>query len=144
MSDGLNRVILMGNLGADPELRHAPNGTPILSLRLATNESFVDKNKTVQERTEWHQVVVFGPRAEALSKLLGRGSNVLVEGGLRSSSYEKDGQKRWKTEVVAREVCLAGRRAAATTLDDAASANGLRRPSPRPAARAPALEELPF
>ena len=102
MSDGLNRVILMGNLGADPELRHAANGTPVLNLRLATNESWLDRDKKVQERTEWHTVVVFGARAEALSRILSKGSSVVVEGGLRTSSYDKDGQKHWRTEVVAR------------------------------------------
>jgi single-strand DNA-binding protein len=108
MSDGMNRVILMGNLGADPELRFAGTGTAVLQFRMATNESYVDRNREVQERTEWHSVVVFGPRAEGLSRVLVKGSGVLIEGTLRTSSYEKDGQKRYKTEVHARELCLTG------------------------------------
>jgi single-strand DNA-binding protein len=110
MSDGMNKVILLGNLGADPELRYTPTGVAVLSIRLATNESWRDKNKEVQERTEWHTVIVWGARAEALSRILNKGSSVLIEGGLRTSSYEKDGQTRYKTEVHAREVLFTGRR----------------------------------
>jgi single-strand DNA-binding protein len=112
MSDGMNKVILFGNLGSDPELRYTANGTAVLSLRIATNESFLDKNKEVQERTEWHTVVVWGTRAEALARTLTKGTGLLVEGGLRTSSYEKEGVKRYRTEVHAREICLSGRRAA--------------------------------
>jgi single-strand DNA-binding protein len=145
----MNKVILLGNLGADPELRYTANGQPVLHLRLATNESWLDKNKESQERTEWHTVVVWGPRGEALSKILTKGSSVLVEGGLRTSSYDKDGIKRYKTEIVARDVFLTGRRGTApsTTVDDgvlhaapAALANGK-----NGAAKAILqLDELPF
>jgi single-strand DNA-binding protein len=109
MSDGLNRVVLLGRLGADPELRVATGGLSILCIRLATNETFLDKNKDPQSRTEWHDVVVFGPRADALVKLLAKGDGLLVEGSLRTHSYEKDGVKRWRTEVIARDVCFAGK-----------------------------------
>ena len=113
MSDGMNKVMLLGNLGADPELRFTPTGTAVLNLRLATNESWLDKEGKKQERTEWHSVVVWGNRAEALAKILTKGACVLVEGGLRSSSYEgKDGVKRYKTEVFARDICLTPKRAA--------------------------------
>ncbi len=112
MSDGMNKVILLGNLGADPELRRTADGSPVLSMRVATNESWLDKEKVVKERTDWHTVTLFGARAEGLSKLLVKGSCVLVEGGLRTSSYEKEGQKRWKTEILAREVFLTQRRSA--------------------------------
>lgn len=110
MSDGMNRVTLLGNLGADPDLRYTPTGVAVLSMRLATSESWRDKNKELQERTEWHSVVVFGNRAEGLARVLRKGSGVLVEGGLRTSSYEKDGQVRSRTEVHAREVIFTGRR----------------------------------
>lgn len=110
MSDGLNRVILLGNIGADPDLRYSPAGLPVLTMRVATNESYVDRNKEVQQRTDWHSVVLFGSRAEALARVLGKGSCVLVEGGLRTTSYEKDGVKRFKTEVHAREICITNRR----------------------------------
>lgn len=108
MSDGMNRVVLLGNLGADPELRFAGNGTAILNFRMATNESYMDRNREVRERTEWHTVVLFGARADGLSRILTKGSCVLVEGTLRTSKYEKDGQTRYKTEVHAREICLTG------------------------------------
>lgn len=110
MSDGMNKVILLGNVGANPELRYTTAGVPVLSLRLATNESYLDKNKEPQGRTEWHTVVVWGARAEGLARVLTRGAGVLVEGTLRTSSYEKDGQKRYRTEVHAREICFAGKR----------------------------------
>jgi single-strand DNA-binding protein len=112
MSDGMNRVMLLGNLGADPDLRYTAAGSAVLSLRLATNESWVDKNKEPQERTEWHTVVIWGSRAEGLARILNKGSGVLVEGTLRTSTYEKDGQKRYRTEIHAREICLTGKRAA--------------------------------
>ncbi len=109
MADGLNRVMLLGNLGADPELRMTPSGQAVLKLRLATSESYLDRNKVRQERTEWHSVVVWGKRAEGLNKILSKGSRVFVEGGLRTSSYDdREGHKRYKTEVVANNILLAG------------------------------------
>lgn len=136
MSEGLNRVILLGHLGADPDLRYTATGTAVLNLRMATNESFVDRNKETQERTDWHQVVVWGARAEGLSKILMKGTCLLVEGGLRTSSYEKDGTKRYKTEIHAREICLAGRRPAAVAHDFTEESFG--RASPLPMERAAA------
>lgn len=108
MGDGMNKVVLLGNLGAEPELKYTHNGTPILTFRLATNESFLDRNRELTERTEWHNVVIFGARAEALSRHLRKGICVAVEGSIRTSSYEKDGQKRYKTDVHARELCFTG------------------------------------
>jgi single-strand DNA-binding protein len=109
MAEGLNRVMLLGNLGADPELRMTPSGQAVLKLRLATSETYLDRNRVRQERTEWHSVVVWGKRAEALSKILSKGSRLFVEGGLRTSSYDdKDGNKRYRTEVVASNIILSG------------------------------------
>jgi single-strand DNA-binding protein len=109
MSDGLNKVILYGNLGAEPDLRLTAKGLPVLSFRMATTEVYYDKEGSKQERTEWHSVTVFGKRAEALAKILGKGSRVLVEGRIHNSSYEKDGQKRTRSEVVASDLFLAPR-----------------------------------
>lgn len=109
MAEGLNRVILLGNLGADPELRMTNGGTAVLNIRLATSESYLDRNKQRQERTEWHRVVIWGRRAEALGKILTKGDRVLIEGSLRTSSYEdKDGNKKYTTEIVANNVVLSG------------------------------------
>ncbi|MBK7586458.1 MAG: single-stranded DNA-binding protein [Myxococcales bacterium] len=109
MAEGLNRVFLLGNLGADPELKVTSSGQAVLKMRLATSETYLDKNRVRQERTEWHNVVVWGKRAEALGKFLTKGSRLMVEGGLRTSSYEdREGHKRYRTEIVANNIILSG------------------------------------
>jgi single-strand DNA-binding protein len=111
MAEGLNRVMLLGNLGADPELRFTQGGQAVLNMRLATTETYLDKNKVRQERTDWHNVVVWGKRGEALAKILAKGSSVFIEGSLRTSSYDdREGNKRYKTEVIANNVLLTGGR----------------------------------
>jgi single-strand DNA-binding protein len=110
MAEGLNRVMLLGNLGADPELRMTSGGQAVLKLRLATSETYMDKNRTRQERTEWHNVVIWGKRAEALAKILTKGTRIFVEGGLRTSSYDdRDGNKKYRTEIVCSNILLQGR-----------------------------------
>lgn len=107
--EGLNKVFLYGNLGADPELRvTAGGGQSLLKLRVATTESYADKTGARQERTEWHWVILWGRRGEALSKFLKKGERVFIEGSLRTSSYEKDGEKRYSTEIVASNIILGG------------------------------------
>lgn len=108
MSNGLNKVMLMGNLGADPELKSLNGGQSVLKLNLATTESFKDKNNAWKERTEWHRVTVWGKRAEALAGILSKGATVFVEGSLHTSSYEKNGEKRYSTEINAQNIILAG------------------------------------
>jgi single-strand DNA-binding protein len=111
MADGLNRVMLLGNLGADPELRFTQGGQAVLNMRLATTESYLDKDKVRRERTDWHNVVVWGKRGEALAKILTKGSSVFIEGSLRTSSYDnKEGQKVYKTEINANNILLTGSR----------------------------------
>jgi single-strand DNA-binding protein len=112
MAEGLNRVILIGNLGQDPELRYTQSQQGVMSLRMATTESFFDSNsKERKERTEWHTVVVWGKRAEALNKILSKGSRICVEGRLQTRSWEdKQGSKRYSTEVVATNIVLLGGR----------------------------------
>lgn len=105
----MNKATLFGNLGADPELRMTPGGQAVMKLRLATTETYLDKNQTRQERTEWHQVTVWGKRAEGLSKILNKGDRILIEGRISTTSYEKDGEKRYRTEVVAQQVYLGGK-----------------------------------
>ena len=109
MKEGLNRVMLLGHLGQDPELRMTPSGQAVLNMRLATTESYLDRNKVRQERTEWHSIALWGKRAEALSKYLTKGTGLFIEGGLRTRSYEdRDGNKRYRTEVVATNVIFVG------------------------------------
>jgi len=110
MAEGLNRAMLLGNLGQDPELRVTPGGSAVLKLSLATSETYLDKNQVRQERTEWHRVAVWGRRGEALAKFLKKGDKMFVEGRIQTSSYEKNGEKRYSTEIVATNVLLCGSR----------------------------------
>ena len=127
MAEGLNRVLLLGNLGADPELRVTPGGQAVLKLRLATNESYLDKNQVRQERTEWHRVTVWGRRAEALGKILQKGDSLFVEGRLQTSSYEKNGEKRYSTDIIASNIILSGGRGRG---EGAGAGGGSSRPRP--------------
>src|SRR6185295_7513166 len=136
MAEGLNKVLLLGNLGADPELKVTQGGQAILKLRLATTESYLDRNNTRQERTEWHSVTLWGKRGEALAKFLQKGERIFVEGRIQTSSYEKDGEKRYRTEVVANNIILAGRGKGGSAGDDAGGGGYERRP-PRDSGRAP-------
>jgi len=108
MAEGLNRVMLLGNLGADPELRTTPGGQAILKLRLATTETYLDRQNVRQERTEWHRVTVWGKRGEALGKFLTKGDRIFVEGRIQTSSYEKNGEKRYSTDIIANNIILSG------------------------------------
>ncbi len=110
MADGLNKVMLIGNLGADPELKYTQGNQAVLKLRLATTESFQSKNSPErQSRTEWHTVVVWGKRAEALNKILSKGRTIYVEGRIQSRQWEdQNGQKRSAVDIVANEILLLG------------------------------------
>jgi single-strand DNA-binding protein len=110
MAEGLNKVMLLGNLGQDPELKMIAGGQAVLNLRLATTETYLDKNNTRQERTDWHTVTVWGKRAEGLAKILAKGSQIFVEGRIQTRSYEKNGEKRYATDIVANNIILTGRR----------------------------------
>lgn len=103
MSRGVNKVILIGNLGADPEGRVMPSGNSLTSLSIATSESWTDRNTNQrQERTEWHRVVLFNRLAEVAAQYLKKGSKVYVEGSLRTRKWQaQDGSDRYSTEIVA-------------------------------------------
>jgi single-strand DNA-binding protein len=109
MAGGVNRVILIGNLGANPELKYLPSGQAVCEMRLATSESYTDKQGQRQERTEWHRVVVWGKTAENCAKYLEKGRQCYVEGRLQTRSWDdKEGNKRYTTEIVANQVTFLG------------------------------------
>lgn len=110
MARGVNKVILVGNLGADPEVRHLESGTAVASISVATSEQWNDKQTgEKQERTEWHRVVFFGKLAEVVGEYLHKGKQVYIEGSLRTRKWQdQDGNDRWTTEVVAREMQMVG------------------------------------
>lgn len=105
MARGVNKVILVGNLGADPETRYLPSGGAVTNIRIATSEIWKDKQTGQnQERTEWHRVVFFNRLAEIAAEYLKKGSKVYIEGSLRTRQWEQDGVKRFATEIVANEM----------------------------------------
>lgn len=112
MARGINKVILVGHLGKDPEVRYAPSGQAIANVTLATSEQWKDKNTgEKQERTEWHRVVFFSRLAEIAGEYLKKGSQVYVEGRLQTRKWQdKDGQDRYTTEIVANEMQMLGGR----------------------------------
>ena len=107
--EGLNKVMLIGNLGQDPELSYTQGGTARMRLRLATTERFLSRSGERQERTEWHNVILWGKRAEALNKFLSKGQTIYVEGTIQYRTWEgKDGQKHYATDIRANELLLLG------------------------------------
>lgn len=112
MARGVNKVILVGNCGSDPDMRQMPNGGAVTNITLATSETWKDKNSGQnQERTEWHRVVFFNRLAEIAGEYLKKGSQVYVEGSLRTRKWQdKDGQDRYTTEIVAEEMQMLGGR----------------------------------
>jgi single-strand DNA-binding protein len=105
----VNKVILVGNLGKDPEVRFTPSGRAVATFRLATTDSWMDQESGRQERTEWHNVVVWGKQAESCGQYLAKGRQVYIEGSIRSRSYDdKEGNKRYITEIVAQRVQFLG------------------------------------
>jgi single-strand DNA-binding protein len=120
MAGGVNKVILIGNLGADPEVRFTPGGQPVANFRIATSESWTDKGGQKQERTEWHRIVVWGKLAELCGEYLGKGRQCYVEGRLQTREWtDKENRKNYTTEVVANQVVFLGGR-------DPAAAGGSR------------------
>ncbi len=104
-SRGVNKVILVGNLGADPETRYMPSGNAVTNVRMATSQSWRDRETGQQnERTEWHRVVFFNRLAEIAGEYLRKGSKIYVEGSLRTRQWEREGQKHYSTEIVGDEM----------------------------------------
>jgi single-strand DNA-binding protein len=107
---GINKVILVGNLGADPEVRYTASGTAVARFNLATTERFKDREDNWQDRTEWHRIVAWRKLAEICGQYLSKGSQVYIEGKIRSSTWEKDGVKRYTYEIWADTMQMLGAR----------------------------------
>lgn len=127
----VNKVILIGNLGRDPEIRYMPSGDALATLSVATTDSWKDKSGEKQERTEWHRVSMFGRLAEIAGEYLKKGSQVYIEGRIQTRKYtDKDGVEKYSTEIVANEMKMLGGRSASGGMAEMDSAP---RASPRPA-----------
>jgi len=131
MARGINKVILIGNLGADPEVKYTGGGSAVANLRIATTESWKDRNTGEQvDRTEWHNIVLFGRTAEIAGEYLRKGSQIYIEGRLQTRKWQdKEGQDRYTTEVVGNDLQMLGGRAGGGGDFDAPAATR----SPRPA-----------
>jgi len=133
MARGVNKVILVGNLGQDPEVKYMPSGGAVCSVSLATTDSWKDKSSGErQERTEWHRVVFFNRLAEITGEYLRKGSQVYVEGRLQTRKWQdKEGQDRYMTEIVANDMqMLGGRGGGGSGFDDSSSSAGASSGSP--------------
>jgi single-strand DNA-binding protein len=151
----VNKVILIGNLGKDPEVKYTPSGAPVAKLTLATNERYKNKSGEWQERTEWHNVVLWQRLAEIAGEYLKKGGKVYIEGRLQTRSWDdkQTNQKRYMTEVVAHDLVLLGGRGegagdfAGSSRSAAAGGNNFdqREPEPTPAGSTPISDEdIPF
>jgi single-strand DNA-binding protein len=134
----VNKVILLGNLGKDPEVKYTPSGAPVAKLTLATNERYKDKGGEWQDRTEWHNIVLWQRLAEIAGEYLKKGSKVYIEGRLQTRSWDdkQTNQKRYMTEIVASDLVLLGSRGEAGDQAGARGGNNFdqRTPEPEPAA----------
>ena len=147
MARGINKVILVGNLGADPETRAMPSGMTVCNLRIATTESWKDRQSgEQQERTEWHRVALFGRLGEIAGEYLHKGSQVYIEGSLRTRKWQdKQGQERYTTEIIASDMQMLGGRGGGMAAPSGAPEAGRERAAPaelpEPAAGASAERE---
>lgn len=137
MARGVNKVILVGNLGADPEIRYMPSGGAVANIRIATSESWKDKQTgEQQERTEWHRITFYNRLAEIVGEYLKKGSQIYVEGRLRTRTYEKEGQTHYSTEIIADNMQMLGSRGGSGGAERGAAAAS--RDEPEPSAAPPA------
>ena len=131
----LNKVMLIGRLGKDPEIRYTPDGSPVATFSLATSENWTDKSGTRQDRTEWHNIVAWSKLAELSKRFLVKGRQVYIEGRIRTREWnDKDGNKRRTTEVIASQMVLLGSKS------EGSEANAM---PPSPIQRAPEAEPAP-
>ncbi len=130
MPKSINKVILVGNVGADPEVKYTPSGVPVGKFSVATNERFKNKSGEWQDRTEWHNIVAWQKLAEIVGEYVSKGSKVYVEGKLQTSSWEdrRSGEKRYRTEIVARDLVLLGLRENGNSKEEHATSGEQREP----------------
>ena len=147
MARGINKVILVGTVGKDPEMKYMPSGDAIANISIATNDAWKDKNTgEKKEVTEWHRVVFFRQLADIVGKYVRKGQQIYIEGSLKTRSWEKDGQKHYATEIVASDMQMLGSKGDGERTEQSASA-----PKPAPPKPAPAPQsfedfddDLPF
>jgi len=147
MARGVNKVILVGNLGADPEVKYMPNGNAVANVTLATSESWKDKQSGEnREKTEWHRVVFFRRLAEIAGEYLKKGSQVYIEGKLQTRKWQdKNGVDRYTTEIVANEMQMLGGRGGGGSADFGGAAASQSAPAAAPAATADDFDDdIPF
>lgn len=145
MARGINKVILIGHVGKNPDTRHMPSGGEVTNLTLATSESWKDKNTgEQQERTEWHRVVFFNRLAEIAEEYLRKGSKVYIEGSLRTREWEKDGVKRYTTEIVANEMQMLDSRSGQDQDSPPIAAKPAQQDRPAPQQGGDFDDDLPF
>ena len=136
MARGINKVILVGTLGRDPETKYMPSGGAITNVSIATSEQWKDKNTgEKQDRTEWHRVVFYNRLAEIAGQYLRKGQQVYIEGSLKTRSWEKDGQKQYTTEIVASSLQMLGSKGDGERTEQAA-------PPPKPAPSTQSFEDF--
>jgi len=136
MSNGINKVILIGNLGDDPTIRYMPNGNAVASFSIATSEQWRDKNTGEQQsHTEWHNITIFGKLAEVVEKYVKKGSKLYIEGKLKTDKYEKDGVTKYSTKIIANTMQMLDSRASGSETGNSQSA-------PQGKSQAPAFDDF--
>jgi len=142
---GVNKAILVGNLGRDPELRQTPSGQSVCNFTLATSESWTDRNGERVERTEWHRIVAWGKTGELCAQYLNKGRTVYVEGRIQTREWEdKDGNKRYTTEINAQTVNFIGPRTGGSSGSGMGSSSSANDPSPANDPGPPVDDDIPF
>lgn len=149
MAGSVNRVILVGRLGKDPEIRSIPSGTSVAKFSLATDERFTDKNGEKQERTEWHNVVAWGKLAEICGQYLRKGKLVFIEGSIRTESWDdkETGVKKYRTEIIAKDMQMLEKKGDDEGGYGGGGGGGYRKPASSGAPAGPAMDdddEVPF
>jgi single-strand DNA-binding protein len=145
MPKSVNKVILVGNVGKDPEVRYSQSGTPVANFSLATNERFKDRNDEWQDRTEWHNIVAWQRLAEIVGEYVAKGSKVYVEGKLQTTSWEdrQSGVRKYRTQVVAHDLLLLDSRGNVRN-GQAATDHAASESETAPTEPSEALEDIPF